>query len=288
MRTAVVSLAIALAFSGSQAGHVWTFDELTARADLVVIASHISTQDTGERRTHPDLKPDVRAVEMRTEMKVLQVLKTGASAAVRAGATLALRHYVVIGQDAVHIGSPLRFGEPGRPYLLFLVRQPGGLYEPVSGQVFPTDSVYLLDRSDKLPFPLPPSLPNMSGTWLLINRSDAPADAARHVQVTQSERSFDVVASGGTVPASRTYTLGVSGGTVSSNGDRTVYSTLARDGSLVIETAHYVAAPGAPPDESIWRSEIWSVAGDRLTIHVKQQRADRAVLDAILVYRRTG
>jgi len=286
-RVLAAALTFAAAAAGGRAQHVWTFDELTAKADLVVIASHISSQDTGRRRTHPELKGDVRAVEMRTELRVLQVLKGDPTGVVRTGATVALRHYMVIRQDRFNLGSVLRFGEPGHPYMLFLVREPDGVYEPVSGQIFPTDSVYLLDRSDTLPPPLPPALPNLSGTWVLINATDAPAETAPRVQVALNQKSFEVTATGGSLPASRTYSVGISGGMVFANGDRTEQSAFVRDGSLVVEWARYTAS-AARADESIWRSEVWSVGGDRLTIRVKQRSADRTVLDAILVYRRSG
>ena len=38
------------------------------------------------------------------------------------------------------------FLEPRQAYLLFLKEGPNGAYEPASGQLFPNDSVYLLDR----------------------------------------------------------------------------------------------------------------------------------------------
>ena len=203
----------------AQVPHAWTFDELTAKADLVIIASHLSTQDTGRRRMDPELKPGARAAELRTELKVLQVLKADHARGVAAGATLSLRHYSVL-EPPFSMGSTLKFGESARAYLVFLARKPDGVYEPVSGQVFPADSVYLLDRSDHIPPPLPPSLPNMSGTWVLINVNDAPRDAARELVVTQDPRVFGVSAAAGAIPMSRTYALGVSGGVVSSDGGR--------------------------------------------------------------------
>jgi len=276
---------LCLGFAGPQVVHTWTFDELTAKADLVVIASHISTQDTARRRSHPELKPDLRVAELQTDLKVLQVLKADATADVRVGTTLSLRHYSVIERSFENVGSSLRFGEPGRAYLLFLVRQPDGMYEPVSGHTFPTDSVYFLDRSDRFPPPTPPSLPNMSGRWVLLNGADAPAEAAREVQVTQSERAFAVAATGGVLPGSRTYALGLAGGIYYANGDRTTESANVRGESLVIEIVHFPVAP-VSADESTWHSEVWSVAGDRLTIQVKERRSDRTVVDATLVYRR--
>jgi len=224
-RALAAALTFAAAAAGGQAQHVWTFDELTAKADLVVIASHLSTQDTGRRRIDPELKPEARAAELRTELKVLQVLKADHARGVAAGATLSLRHYSVL-EPPFSVGSTLKFGEPARAYLVFLTRRPDDVYEPVSGQVFPADSVYLLDRSDHIPPPLPPSLPNMSGRWVLINVNDAPRDAARELVVTQDPRTFGVSAAAGAIPMSRTYALGVSGGVVSSARARSTSSAI--------------------------------------------------------------
>jgi hypothetical protein len=233
---------------------------------------------------HPELKPDVRVAEMQTDLKVLQVLKADA-ADLRLGATLSLRHYSVIEQGFVNTGTTLRFAVPGA-YLLFLVRQPDGLYEPVAGHTFPTEAVYLLDRSDRLPPPPPASLPDMSGTWLLINRSDVPSAAAPELRVTQDARTFDVSAATGSIPDSRTYAIGLIGGVTVGGGDRREWSAIVRFGSLVVETAIY--PPPGSAQESSWRSEVWSVGGDRLTIQIKERRGDRAVMDVTLVYRRSG
>jgi hypothetical protein len=284
LSTALVMVTLTLHAAAMQVGRTWTFDELTAQADLVVIATHISTEDTGRRRMHPELRPDVRVAELRTDLKVLQVLKGGAADRLLPGATLTVRHYQVIAEGFVNTGSALRFAN-SRAYLLFLKHQPGGPYEPISGHTSPTDSVFLLARSDKLPLPLPLSLPNMSGTWVLVNASDAPADAARHLEVMQSDKTFAVVATGGALPQSRSYAIGMFGALVGTTGDRTEESATVREESLAIETVRYPAV-GAPREQSTWRSEVWSVAGDRLTIHVNERRGDRTVLDATLVYRR--
>jgi len=268
----------------AQVPHAWTFDELTAKADLVIIASHLSTQDTGRRRMDPELKPGARAAELRTELKVLQVLKADSGRGVAAGATVSLRHYSVL-EPPFSMGSTLKFGESARAYLVFLARKPDGVYEPVSGQVFPADSVYLLDRSDHIPPPLPPSLPNMSGTWVLINVNDAPRDAARELVVTQDPRVFGVSAAAGAIPMSRTYALGVSGGVVSSDGGRQEWSAVIRGDALVLETTTY-RVPAGSEQVSTWRSEVWTVAGDRLTIHVTERRADVTIRETTLVYRR--
>ena len=270
----------------AQVPHAWTFDELTAKADLVIIASHLSTQDTGRRRMDPELKPGAHAAELRTELKVLQVLKADSGRGVAAGATVSLRHYSVL-EPPFSMGSTLKFGESARAYLVFLARRPDGVYEPVSGQVFPADSVYLLDRSDHIPPPLPPSLPNMSGTWVLINVNDAPRDAARELVVTQDPRVFGVSAAAGAIPLSRTYALGVSGGVVSSDGGRQEWSAVIRGDALVLEITTY-RVPAGSEQGSTWRSEVWTVAGDRLTIQVKERRADVTIRETTLVYRRAG
>jgi len=273
-----------LAAGTAQVPHAWTFDELTAKADLVIIASHLSTQDTGRRRMNAELKPETRSAELRTELKVLQVLKADHARGVAAGATVSLRHYSVL-EPPLSVGSSLKFGEPARAYLVFLTRRPDGVYEPVSGHVFPADSAYLLDRSDHVPPPLPPSLPNMSGTWVLINVNDAPRDAARELVVTQDPRVFGVSAAAGAIPMSRTYALGVSGGVVSSDGGRQEWSAVIRGDALVLEITTY-RVPAGSEQGSTWRSEVWTVAGDRLTIQVKERRADVTLRETTLVYRR--
>jgi len=283
-RALAAALTFAAAAAGGQAQHVWTFDELTAKADLVVIASHLSTQDTGRRRIDPELKPEARAAELRTELKVLQVLKADHARGVAAGATLSLRHYSVL-EPPYRVGSTLKFGEPARAYLVFLTRCPDGVFEPVSGQVFPADSVYLLDRSDHIPLPLPPSLPNMSGTWRLINVNDAPPDAARELIVTQDPRMFGVSTASGAIPESQTYLLGVSGGVVDGGGGGREWSAVIRGDALVLETTTH-RVPAVSGQASTWRSEVWSVAGDRLTIQVKERRADVTIRETTLVYRR--
>jgi len=45
----------------------------------------------------------------------------------------------------VNTGSALH-GRENRSYLLFLSSRSDGLYEPLSGHTFPTDSVYLLEK----------------------------------------------------------------------------------------------------------------------------------------------
>lgn len=41
--------------AGDQIGYLWSFDELRAKADVVVIAEHVKTIDTARRADHPAL-----------------------------------------------------------------------------------------------------------------------------------------------------------------------------------------------------------------------------------------
>jgi hypothetical protein len=282
---AALVLVASMAGRGSQAAYSWTFEELTARADLVAIAQHVSTEDTG-RRPHPDLTPDTAVAEMRTELRVLQVLKGTGPNQLRPGATILLRHYRRLpGAGVLNGGSTLEFGAAARPYLVFLTRQADGSYEPLSGHTFSADSIFLLGRSDQLPIVPESTLPDMSGRWLLINGADAPAEAARELRVTQNDKSIAVEAIGGRLPQSRSYALGgIAGGTVAGD-TRTEQSAMVRSGSLIVESARYESL-GQPDERSTWRSEVWSVAGDRLTIAIEERRNDRPILDATLVYAR--
>jgi hypothetical protein len=159
----VVTLAAGLLTSlgGCQIGYLWSFEELTAKADLVVIATLEATKDTGRRAEHPNLKPGLPVAELATTFKVLAVLKPDPAAAAASSTRLQITHYRIDLVEWIRRNPPL----PDRPtpglvntgttldltkeagsYLMFLKRGPGDLYEPLSGHTFPTDSVYLLRK----------------------------------------------------------------------------------------------------------------------------------------------
>lgn len=139
-----------------QIGYLWTYEELLAKADLVVIAQSRETVDIGTAR-HPQLQPAFPVVEMRTPFVVRAVLKDPGKR-VAPGGELRLRHYR-LDMEAwraenkvppgapfamVNGGSSLRFGLP-RTYLMFLKIGTDGTYDPLSGHTFPTDSVFAFD-----------------------------------------------------------------------------------------------------------------------------------------------
>jgi hypothetical protein len=148
----------------AQIGYLWTMDELEAKADLVVIVELRDTKDTGRQTNHPGLRPALPVIEMQSEFEVLAVLKENArdkSLPSAAGSRLRVRYYRYDWDQwrrdhppqpglpppgVVNTGSTLNFTAGEGPYLLFLAKGSDGLYEPLSGHTFPTDSVYLLRK----------------------------------------------------------------------------------------------------------------------------------------------
>jgi hypothetical protein len=143
----------------AQVGYLWTYDELLRKADLVVIAQCRSTRDTGNQLSHPGLTL-VPVVEMQTTFVVDAVVQSGDPNPVSVGSDLRLRHYRHdlerwrkehppdpggLPRGLLNTGSTLVLEEK-RSYLLFLIKSADGLYEPLSGHTFPTDSVYRLDN----------------------------------------------------------------------------------------------------------------------------------------------
>ena len=292
-------LAVARAVEAQQVAAVWPFEQLTAQADLVVIAEYMRTEDTGRRTTPPEAKSGVAVEEFRTHFTILQVLKDDGTGRIRTGGTLALRHYAQAdGQVIVNAGASLAFPNLDRPYLLFLKRVDDA-YEPLSGER-PTASVFLLSSLGSLP-PVPSHavLPNMTGKWTLVNVDDAPPGSARHLEIDQDSRTFKVVASDGQRPSAGAHDIGIVGGSVGGavidsmggrvvdNGERTEHSAIVKDGALVIESARYFQ-DSASGKHSTWRSEVWSLAGDRLTVEISERQDDRQIGTALLVYRRSG
>ncbi len=146
MSTLLSAMALLLAVipsapsSGTQIGTLWSFEDRLAKADVVVIARRMETRDTGVRTFHVQL-PSLPVVELDTEFTVLAVLKGDYP-----HATVVLRHYrrdwERITSGLVNAGHVLNFETRNGEYLLFLKEDVGGIYVPVSGQVFPDESVF--------------------------------------------------------------------------------------------------------------------------------------------------
>ena len=160
----VIGLVLLRAEAVAQIGYLWSFDELSAQSEVVVIATPGATQDTGIKTELSDLQPPLPVVELNTAFKVLSLLKGSIS-----GATLLLRHYRLdtdrIRGGCANCGSQLDFATTGRMavscrsgdvsaqlptpcnYVLFLKRDAMGVFVPTSGQVFPGYSVLTLRRA---------------------------------------------------------------------------------------------------------------------------------------------
>jgi len=125
----------------------WTFQEIFAKSDLVVIAIPIATFETKERTTLEDLSPSVRVVGLSTEFQVRLVLKGD-----KGTNKLVLHHYkleheasMINGPELVSFDSTLS----GPAFLLFLKRERDGRYAPVTGQTDPAlYSVIQLAQND--------------------------------------------------------------------------------------------------------------------------------------------
>jgi hypothetical protein len=141
---------------------ILTYQQLLDRSDLVVIASPASrTKDTGEESVLPNIRtsyPDGRTTPVtcygvETYFTVSAVLKGDAGLH-----RFALRHCRAAG-DAAN-GPNLVFFDPDDAntkgsYLLFLVREHDGRYDPTGGQTDPG-----IKAISKLPFADPSPLPH--------------------------------------------------------------------------------------------------------------------------------
>ena len=168
MRTLIVTsgLICGLVFgstpdAAAQIGYLWTYDELLQRAHVVVIARCLATLDTGSQLSHPGLAPGLPIVEMHTRFQLEAILKTAGQNPAGLGREFRLRHFR-LDMERWRRDHPPEPGMPprgllgglgglalleGRSYLLFLTKPADGLYEPLSGFTFPTESVLLLDKS---------------------------------------------------------------------------------------------------------------------------------------------
>ena len=160
----VIALLLLRAETATQIGYLWSFDELTEKSVVVVIATPRATKDAGLKTELTELRPPLPVVELQTEFTVLSTLKGSVS-----GGTLSLRHYRLdtdrIRGGCPNCGTQLDFTETGRMavgcrsgdvspqlptlcnYILFLRRDAMGVFVPTSGHVSPGDSVFLLRRA---------------------------------------------------------------------------------------------------------------------------------------------
>lgn len=134
----------------------WSFEEFASKADLVVVAEHLATVDTGR---HTVRVGATRFVEMDSAFVVLAVLKAKTGSSLGAGSRFQLKHYRSDIEEwrrehAPKDGSPppallgglaeLHFEAEKGPYLMFLSGGPPEPYRPISIGGSINESVFLL------------------------------------------------------------------------------------------------------------------------------------------------
>jgi hypothetical protein len=125
---------------------LWSYQELYDKAGLVIIAKPISTQDTAENTTLPDI-PDVHVVGLSTEFKISVVMKGDKSMK-----KVTLHHYRLADPKEELINGPSLISfdpkqQPSTRFLLFLCLEGDRRYSPISRQTDPGISVLKLDGS---------------------------------------------------------------------------------------------------------------------------------------------
>jgi len=124
----------------ARAVKVWSFDEMRKAADLVVIARPIQSEKTAAKLNGYDM-----ATGTNTTFEVLAALKGSVDG------TLVVRHFVFPygGLNLVNAPGPVSFptGDQAATYLLFLSKNKDGTYAPVSGQIDPCISCFILSNT---------------------------------------------------------------------------------------------------------------------------------------------
>jgi hypothetical protein len=118
----------------------WSDEEIFAKADLVVIATVVSTKETKERSTLPDMKPPVKVSGVETEFETRLVLK-GKKNITKFGV-----HYYEAHEEFTNGPELIEIPKGEHPtYLLFLTKDNDGRYAPATNQTDPaTTAVFRL------------------------------------------------------------------------------------------------------------------------------------------------
>lgn len=121
------------------------YDQLTAEAELVVIAAPTAIRETPERRDLPGIAPAMKGIGIETTFEVSAVLKGELPAAPASKPkSLVLHHFrLPLPNVPVPNGPGLVTFDPKArtQYLMFLKREPDGRYQALSGQTDPDLSI---------------------------------------------------------------------------------------------------------------------------------------------------
>ena len=123
----------------------WGYADLTANADLIVIATTVKTTTSKTLEVLPGISSDnapVEALRVATELRVVATLKG------KAGVTVVLHHDALAYAGVMVNGPGLVTFDPQahKQFLMFLRRDKDGEYSPVSGQTDPNQSVEELQQ----------------------------------------------------------------------------------------------------------------------------------------------
>jgi hypothetical protein len=124
----------------------WSYDRLAKEADLIVIATPISTRDTAERTTLPGIER-VDANKVRSAIPAIGVETTFTTLAVLKGyakITKVVFHHLRETELKISFDGPeLVTFDPKekKSFLLFLKRESDGRYAPLTGQTDPDGGV---------------------------------------------------------------------------------------------------------------------------------------------------
>jgi hypothetical protein len=131
----VVSAFLLVAVAASVSAYLlpsFTYEDMFAKSDLVVIARPISSRDTDERKSDHNVNPPVPVAGVITECEALYVLKGPKLKKFK------FHHFRdLTDPNEVVIGGPtgISFDLPKRHrYVMFLVREAGGRFAPFAGQ----------------------------------------------------------------------------------------------------------------------------------------------------------
>jgi len=150
MRGFIILLAGACCLGGAvseaRISYAWTFEELQAKSDVVVIAQWLGTRDLNVKAVLDDVEPPYPVVTINSDFNVLTTFKGEVNSK-----TLKLRHFrtdTELLPGAVLNGPVLvAFGhDPVNVYLLFLKKDFDGMFSPTSGQIDQYVSVLMLPK----------------------------------------------------------------------------------------------------------------------------------------------
>lgn len=131
----------------AQIGRIWSPVELLAESDLVAICEHLEMVATGVKTLHPELRPGLPVMEVKSRLRLLASLKGNLP-----GLEISILHYWLdwerLPGGVVNAGTELRLGEASGPFLGFVREAPDGSYSPTTGYTFADGSFMRLVKME--------------------------------------------------------------------------------------------------------------------------------------------